>query len=99
MPFKDSSHLWLLLHSYCHGALFLVLCIGSPLNRIPRRLVSWTVCRNHWPHPLPAIPALVVRVDERPPGSGYYPIAHPVEHQEGGEVQALVAWWHQIQEA
>ena len=42
-----------------------------------------TACRNH-ESPQPALPAIVVRKDERTPGVGYYPIAHPYVPQDCG---------------
>jgi hypothetical protein len=55
-------------------------------------------CRKRQP-PLPAISSLVIRAVERNPGPGYYPIAHPAEFQQGGELQALIAWGHEVQRA
>ena len=42
---------------------------------------------------LPAISALVVRNDDRSPGPGYYPVAHP---QVGDMAAAMIAWGNEI---
>src|SRR6266851_2139718 len=48
-------------------------------------------CHNHQAGWLPAISSLVVRGDTLQPGDGYYPLAHPVDWQQG-PIQALIAW-------
>ncbi|MDX9975559.1 MAG: hypothetical protein RBU21_21415 [FCB group bacterium] len=45
---------------------------------------------------LPALPAIVVRSDERVPGPGYYPMAHPDVADD--QTQAMIAWGNEIQQ-
>src|SRR5262245_59554093 len=56
-------------------------------------------CHNHQPHRLPAISSLVVRDDTHQPGEGYYPLAHPLEFQQGGILMAVIAWGHEVHQA